>query len=114
MGQHDARQTPNESDTQHTSTQISQSQTKLDQWTPSVIWLITGRRDACIPPVLLVEWRFYQVEKKVVFAHSEIWLVVELGEEKMQLQRKLEEVDREAGKMQEDMPTLEMPYSELQ
>ena len=26
----------------------------------------------------------------------------------------LEEVDREAGKTQEDMPTLEMPYSELQ
>ena len=62
----------------------------------------------------LVCWKTKKEKKKVVFAHSEIWFVVELGEENMQLQRKLEEVDREAGKTQEDMPTLEMPYSELQ
>ena len=66
------------------------------------------------PHMPLVCWKTKKEKKKIVFANSEIWLVMELGVEKVQLQRKFEEVDREAGKTQQDMPTLEMPYGELQ
>jgi hypothetical protein len=59
-------------------------------------------------------WKTRKDKGKVVFAHSEIWFVVALGEEKVTLRRKLEEVDRDQGKEEDDMPTLEMPYDELQ
>ena len=62
----------------------------------------------------LVCWKTRKIKGTVIFAHSELWLVSELGDEKVKLQRKLEEVDREARKTQEDMPTQEMPYDELQ
>ena len=60
----------------------------------------------------------YKTKKEkghVVLAHSEIWLVAELGDDdKVTLLRKVEEVDRDAGKSQEEMPTLDMAYGELQ
>ena len=62
----------------------------------------------------LVCWKSKEEKTKVILANSEMWLVAELGEEKIMLRRKLEEVDREAGKTQEEMPTLETAYSDLQ
>ena len=66
---------------------------------------------------------------KALYANSELWLVTKLNvdvqmkvkrnEEEMtkqgvELQRKLEEVDRETGKTQHDMPTIEMADIDLQ
>ena len=62
----------------------------------------------------LVCWKTQKTKGKVIFAHSELWLVTELGDEQVKMQRKLEEVDREAGKVQEDMPTEALPYDKLQ
>lgn len=54
------------------------------------------------------------VKGKVAFANSEIWIVTGFGDDTVQLQRKVEEVDREAGKAREDMPTAEVPLADVQ
>jgi hypothetical protein len=62
----------------------------------------------------LVCWKTKKSKGVAVLANSEIWFVVKYDDETISLQRKLEEVDRDAGRNQEDMSTYELPTEELQ
>jgi ATP-dependent exoDNAse (exonuclease V) alpha subunit len=62
----------------------------------------------------LVCWKTKREKRVVVLANSEIWFVTALGAIQLTIQRLLEEVDREAGRDQSQMPTLEMLYEEVQ
>jgi hypothetical protein len=62
----------------------------------------------------LVCWKTKRDKRQVSLANSEIWLVKTLGDITLCLQRLLEEVDREAGKDQSQMPTFELMYEEVQ
>ena len=61
----------------------------------------------------MICYRTQKTRGRVTCANSELYTVEVLNPESVTLRRQMEEVDRDAGRTRETMPTLDLPYDEL-